>query len=82
MDSGEGSGFEDTHIIVLMRARDEGVNRGLVERINRMRKIYVSGTKWEGRDAVRIAVCTWKVEVERDLELVRGVLEGVLRGGE
>jgi len=69
---------EETGIIVLFRAKDESVNKGLVERINKSRKMYVSGTAWEGRPACRIAVSTWKVDVESDLRTVRGVLEGAL----
>jgi hypothetical protein len=38
----------------------------------------VSGTAWEGKPAVRIAVSTWMVEEERDLRVVREVLEGAL----
>lgn len=72
--------FEDTHIIVIFRAKDEMVNDELVKKINSTRKIYVSGTKWNGRPACRIAVSTWKVDVERDLKLIRGVLEQALAG--
>jgi len=67
--------YDNTHIIVIFRAKDETVNRELVGRINSTRKMYVSGTKWEGRPACRIAVSTWKVDVERDLKLVSGVLQ-------
>lgn len=67
-----------THIIVLFRAKDDEVNGELVKRINETRKMYVSGTKWEGRPACRIAVSTWKVDVERDSKLVKEVLVGVL----
>jgi hypothetical protein len=74
----KGQPFEHTHIIVLFRAKDEKVNGELVKRINSTRKMYVSGTKWEGNLACRIAVSTWKVDVERDVKLIRGVLEGIL----
>ena len=67
----------DVHVIVIFRAKDENVNAELVKRINATRKMYVSGTKWEGLPACRIAVSTWKVDVERDLELIIGVLKGV-----
>lgn len=72
------AGYADVHIIVLFRAKDENVNRELVERINATRKMYVSGTRWEGGPACRVAVSTWKVDVERDLELIKGVLKEVL----
>jgi len=78
--SSEEKYFENTHIIVIFRARDEKKNAELVKNINATRKIYVSGTKWEGKPACRIAVSTWKVEVERDLRLVADVLREVAGG--
>lgn len=74
----EGRSYDDTHIIVLFRAKDDKVNGELVNRINSTRKMYVSGTKWEGKPACRIALSTWKVDFERDLKLIRGVLEAAL----
>lgn len=70
--------FQNTHMIVLFRAKDDKINGELVKRINATRKMYVSGTKWNGKPACRIAVSTWKVSVERDLQLIRGVLEEAL----
>jgi glutamate/tyrosine decarboxylase-like PLP-dependent enzyme len=72
--------YENTHIIVIFRAKDERVNNGLVGGICGTRKMHVSGTVWQGKKAARIAVSTWKVEVDRDLDVVRGVLEDVLKG--
>jgi glutamate/tyrosine decarboxylase-like PLP-dependent enzyme len=68
----------DTGIIVLFRAVDPAMNSDLAARINRSGKIMVSGTAWEGKPAVRIAVSTWMVEEERDLRVVREVLERAL----
>lgn len=76
--SKEGRSYDDTHIIVLFRAKDDAVNEELVKRINSTREMYVSGTKWDKKPACRIAVSTWKVDVERDLGMIRGVLEAVL----
>ena len=67
-----------TFMIVLFRAKDESINEELVKRINGTGKIYVSGTKWEGRPAARIAVSNWRVDVERDVRVVEGVLRLVL----
>ncbi|KAH7356786.1 pyridoxal phosphate-dependent transferase [Rhexocercosporidium sp. MPI-PUGE-AT-0058] len=67
--------FDNVHIIVIFRAKNEDINAELVKRINATRKMYVSGTKWDGRPACRIALSTWKVDVERDLELVKRILE-------
>ena len=69
---------EDTHIVVLFRAKYDEINEQLVSRVNRTRKIYVSGTKWDGQQACRIAVSTWKADVETDLMLIAEVLEEVL----
>lgn len=70
--------FRDIHILVLFRALDEKKNIELVKDINATRKMYVSGTKWNGKSACRIAVSTWKVDVERDLKLVTDVLKEVI----
>ena len=67
--------FDNVHIIVIFRAKNEDINAKLVRRINTTRKMYVSGTKWDGKAACRIAVSTFKVDLERDLLLVRSVLE-------
>ena len=66
-------------IIVLFRAKDSDLNEHLVERINETRKMYVSGTKWESRLATRIAVSNWQVQPDRDLVMVKSVLEHVLK---
>jgi hypothetical protein len=67
-------GLDDTHIIVLFRAKDEGLNSVLVQRINESRQMYVSGTAWRGQKATRIAVSSWRVDVERDFEAVKTIL--------
>ncbi|KAN0108438.1 PLP-dependent transferase [Hyaloscypha variabilis] len=69
--------FENTHIVIIFRAKNERKNAELVKDINAIRKMYVSGTKWEGKPACRIAVSTWKVEVERDIQLATDVLKEV-----
>jgi len=80
LGQGKDGKLEDTHMIVIFRARDEELNGELVAKINDGRRMYVSGTKWDGKPASRIAVSTWKVEVERDLRLITEVLEGIVRG--
>ncbi|KAB5539456.1 pyridoxal-dependent decarboxylase [Coniochaeta sp. 2T2.1] len=70
---------ESTFIIVLFRARDRAANGELVGRINASGLMYVSPTAWEGEKAVRLAVSNWRVDVERDFEVVRGVLEAVVK---
>jgi hypothetical protein len=65
---------------VLFHANQDKINTNLVKRINATRKMYVSGTTWAGRPACRVAVSTWKVDVDRDLKLVTEVLEQALKG--
>ncbi|KAL2073304.1 hypothetical protein VTL71DRAFT_10628 [Oculimacula yallundae] len=66
---GQNGEFDDVHIIVIFKTKNESINADLVQRINATRKMYVSGTKWDGNPACRIALSTWKVDVERDLRL-------------
>lgn len=65
------------YMIVIFRAKNPRLNAELVKRINGSRKIYVSGTQWQGQPAARFAVANWGVDVERDLTVVRGVLQEV-----
>lgn len=77
-----GMSAEDTlngiYIIVLFRAKDEELNKVLVERIKATRKIYVSGTSWAGGPACRFAVSNWKTDAKRDLALIKEVLQSVV----
>ena len=70
--------LERTYMIVLFRARNDSLNKELSKKINETSKIFVSGTKWGGEPACRIAISNWKVEVERDFLLVRQTLEEIL----
>ncbi|GAB7332853.1 hypothetical protein MBLNU13_g04572t1 [Cladosporium sp. NU13] len=65
------------YVIVIFRAKDAGLNSELVKRINGLRKLYVSGTQWEGKAAARFAVANWQVDVERDLAVIKDVLQEV-----
>lgn len=69
----------DVFIIVLFKAIDRALNNVLVQKINASNKMYVSGTIWEGRPASRIAVSNWQVDPSRDLEVVKSVLDGLLK---
>lgn len=53
------------------------MNDVLVQRINETRQMYVSGTRWKGETAVRIAVSNWRVDVDKDFAVVKGVLTAV-----
>ncbi|KAF2716614.1 L-2,4-diaminobutyrate decarboxylase [Polychaeton citri CBS 116435] len=70
--------LDGIYIVVLFRASDEALNKELTQHINNTRRIYVSGTQWDGKSATRFAVANWQVDVERDLALVKEVLLGVL----
>lgn len=75
-----GAPLEGIFMILLFRAKKEDVNETLVERINQTRDMYVSGTKWKGEKAVRIAVSNWKVDIERDFGVVTRILDAVADG--
>ena len=70
--------IQEVFIIVLFRARDNGLNRSLVKKINATSKMYVSGTVWDGEPASRIAVSNWQVNVESDLDIVKKVFGDVI----
>ncbi|KAJ7131694.1 pyridoxal phosphate-dependent transferase [Mycena crocata] len=67
------------YIIVLFRARSASLNAQLVPSLNASKVMYVSGTQWDGAPATRIAVSTWRVDVERDCARVIAELEKVCR---
>ncbi|OJD15449.1 hypothetical protein AJ78_04290 [Emergomyces pasteurianus Ep9510] len=69
--------LQDTFIIVLFRAKDENVNRVLVNKINATSKIYVSGTNWAGKPACRIAISNWRANEEQDFEMITSVLGAI-----
>jgi len=68
------------YVIVIFRAKDAELKSELVKRINGSRKLYVSGTQWEGKAAARFAVANWQVDVERDLAVIKDVLQEVAGG--
>lgn len=68
----------NTFMIVLFKAKNEALNDTLVERINASSKMYVSGTVWDNAPASRIAVSNWQVDPDRDLRIVKTVLENIL----
>ncbi|OQO01699.1 hypothetical protein B0A48_12736 [Cryoendolithus antarcticus] len=67
----------NVYIIVLFRAKGQALNGELVQRINGSKRIYISGTQWEGRPAARFAVSNWQVDVERDIALIKKVMDDV-----
>lgn len=75
-----GADLADTHIIVLFRAKDEALNETLVAKINETRDMFVSGTTWKGKKAVRLAVGSWRVNVERDTAVVEEILTSIAEG--
>ncbi|KID98781.1 Pyridoxal phosphate-dependent decarboxylase, partial [Metarhizium majus ARSEF 297] len=78
----ESAPLDGIFMILLFRAKSKQVNDVLVDRINRTREMYVSGTKWKGETAVRVAVANWKVHVDRDFAVVTQILDAVAEGRE
>ena len=76
-DAGIEKSDDEVFIIVIFRAKRPELNGVLVEKINESRDMYVSGTSWQGEKAARIAVSSWKVDPERDLEVIKRVLQDV-----
>ncbi|KAK1754680.1 L-2,4-diaminobutyrate decarboxylase [Echria macrotheca] len=75
--SSDPSALTNTFIIVLFRARNEILNETLVDKINALNKIFISGTVWRDQKAARIAVSNWRCDVDRDFEIVKDVLRDV-----
>ncbi|TEA12782.1 L-2,4-diaminobutyrate decarboxylase [Colletotrichum sidae] len=69
--------LQETHMVVLFRARADKLNEELVTKINGTRLMYISGTSWKGKKAVRVAVGSWRVDIDQDFEVVKKVLEEV-----
>lgn len=69
----------ETHICVLFRAKDDALNERLVETINKTGQWYVSGTRWGGQPAVRVAVANWRVNVDEDVRLVADSLARIAK---
>lgn len=76
----QAASLESVFVIVLFRAKDAALNEVLVDRINATGKMFVSGTRWDGQKAVRLAVGSWRVDVERDAAIVKGVLTDIAEG--
>ncbi|KAF8218294.1 pyridoxal phosphate-dependent transferase [Mycena galopus ATCC 62051] len=77
----KNSSLEDIYMIVLFRARSAELNDQLVSKLNASRVIYVSGTQWDGAPAARLAVSTWRVDVERDAARVIAELKTAQKTG-
>lgn len=69
---------EEVSTIVLFCMKNAERNEGLVGRINGQNRIYVSGTSWRGKAAVRIAVSGWEIDVKKDTRVIREVLENAV----
>ncbi|KAI9666351.1 MAG: hypothetical protein M1821_004287 [Bathelium mastoideum] len=69
------------YMIVLFRAVDDSLNHELVKRIKATKRIYVSGTSWQGSAACRFAVANWHVDPARDLTVIKKVLDDVAASG-
>jgi hypothetical protein len=59
---------------------EPGASAKLVNAINGTRRIYVTGTKWRGKGAIRLAVSNWRTGAggEDEWQVVKGVLDEVM----
>lgn len=73
----QAADVEQTFMIVIFRAKDPELNEVLVSKLNETRKIWISGTSWNGQKAVRVAVSNHGVDVSRDLPVVIEILRAV-----
>lgn len=73
-----GERLSDIFIIVIFRAKDDELNKSLVQKIKATKKIYVSGTAWGRKPACRFAVSNWMADVKKDLPIIKAVLQGVV----
>lgn len=71
--------LDQTFMSVLFRAKNDALNNQLAKKINDTGRMFVSGTSWDGAPACRVAISNWRVDVERDVALVTGVLAEVLQ---
>lgn len=65
--------------VVLFRATKNELqtsqgNKDLIRRINASRKMYVTGTEWLGKPAIRCAIVNWSTSIKRDWPVVEQVL--------
>lgn len=72
--------LDKVFIIVLFRAKDAELNKKMVRLLNETGKIWVSGSSWDGKPAARFAVSNWQVDVERDIKIIEGALNAVVKG--
>jgi hypothetical protein len=75
----ESAPIESIFMGVLFRAKDRTVNEELVQRLNASGRIYVSGTKWKGEKACRIAISNWRTDVDKDFAEIKRVLDAVVK---
>jgi glutamate/tyrosine decarboxylase-like PLP-dependent enzyme len=72
-----GNTIDNVFMIVLFRSSNPELNKTLVQRINGTKKIFVSGTTWDGKPACRIAVSNWQVGGDRDFKIIADILDNM-----
>jgi glutamate/tyrosine decarboxylase-like PLP-dependent enzyme len=70
----DGCDLSSIYMVVIFRAKDDDFNSELVQRIKDNRKIYASGTVWDGAPAARIAVSNWQASASRDGPYIESAL--------
>ncbi|KAF3018955.1 hypothetical protein E8E14_011931 [Neopestalotiopsis sp. 37M] len=75
---GKSEVLERVYMLILFRARDEGLNQKLLELINRSGHAYLAGATWNDRPAVRMAVSNWRVDIERERLILTKMLSDIV----
>lgn len=65
------SDLSQTCTIVIFQAKDDELNRQLDARINSTRNIFLSGSVWNSRPAMRVAVSNWKIRGEKSEKVIK-----------
>ncbi|MBD0329132.1 MAG: aspartate aminotransferase family protein [Thermoleophilia bacterium] len=69
---------------VLFRYEDDARTDAVVERVQRSGRVWLSGTSWDGRRAIRVSVSNWQTgdeEIDLALETFRAAAAGDTRSG-
>ncbi|KAL4955946.1 pyridoxal phosphate-dependent transferase [Aspergillus filifer] len=69
--------LDKVYTVALFSAKDEELNSQLAKKIDETLRIFVSGTSWQGKPACRLAISNWRVQADRDFEVVKEVLNSV-----
>lgn len=72
--------LDSVFMTIMFRAKEKAANDTIVDRINATRQLAVSNTVWKGEKGLRLAASNWKVNVERDAQIIADILTCVAEG--